>query len=89
MVGWVSGLVLESLAFGQAFFFKLWVGWVFGLPVGLELLGFGLGSELLKLRFRIQLGWHGWLGFWTCLGKQSKKTPLSPELPLESRGKTD
>ena len=43
MIGWVSGLVLESLAFGQAFSLSCGVCWVFGLPVGLELLGFGLG----------------------------------------------
>ena len=41
-MGWVSGLVLESLAFGQAFSLSCGVCWVFGLPVELELLGFGL-----------------------------------------------
>ena len=42
MVGWVSGLVLESLAFGQAFSLSCGTGWVFVLPDGIELLGFGL-----------------------------------------------
>ena len=41
-VGWVSGLVLGSLAFGQAFSLSCGTGWVFVLPDGIELLGFGL-----------------------------------------------
>ena len=54
MVGWVFGLGLESQAFGPAFFFKLWVGWVFGLLAGFETRwmnqGLGEGFEILSVR---------------------------------------
>ena len=60
-MGWVSGLVLESLAFGQAFSLSCGVGWVFVLPVGLELLAFGFQVTVSGLGFWFRvLG----LGFW-------------------------
>ena len=52
-MGWVSGLVLESLAFGQAFSLSCGVGWVFVLPVGLELLAFGFQVTVLGLGSRV------------------------------------
>ena len=52
-MGWVSGLVLESLAFGQAFSLSCGVGWVFVLPVGLELLAFGFQVTAVGLRSRV------------------------------------
>ena len=53
MVGWVFGLGLESQAFGLAFFLSCGVGWVFVLPVGLELLAFVFQVTAVGLRSRV------------------------------------
>ena len=53
MIGWVSGLVLQSMAFGHAFSLSCGVGWIFVLPVGLELLAFGFQVTVLGLRSRV------------------------------------
>ena len=59
MVGWVFGLGLESQAFGPAFFFKLWVGWVFGLLDGFETPAVGSDRFMYHLLGAVQMDREG------------------------------
>ena len=75
MIGWVSGLVLQSMAFGHAFSLSCGVGWVLGYLLGLSSGIAGpeiYNSRAYKSRVLEMIGWiarHDCVSFWACLGK--------------------